>query len=199
MLPSHSFAALLLGASSSAFAQVDDRIDPVGAPLPAPVSQTPIFDDLGQVAPAWQARQILAELQGLASPGEDRRAGPESAHAPARSTLAPQSKSDPGAVPTSRFALQDLMTEVLVAENGADGRVWARGRAYKASFGQDGFTFLPAFGASAPRNYPVELDLGSVAVGGRELERSTVPRVSRAGKIVTLDHGALREVYLLDM
>jgi hypothetical protein len=196
MLPSHSFAALLIGVTAPALAQDEGWTDPVGAPAPAPVSQAPVFDDLDRFVPAWRARQILAELQGLASPDH---VGPESTRTPLRSTVAPQSKSGQGIAPTSRFDLRGLMTDVLVAENGADGRVWVRGHAYKASFGPDGFTFLPAFGADAPQNYPVELDLGSIAVGGRQLELSAVPRVSRDGKIVTLDHGSLREVFLLDL
>lgn len=196
MLPSHSFVALLIGATSPALAQVEGWTDPVGAPAPAPVSQQPVFDDLDRFVPAHEARRILAELQALA--GHDH-ATLESTDTAPRSLVAPVPKSGEGVAPTSRFDLGNLMTDVLVAENGADGRVWARGRAYKASFGQDGFTFLPAFGAAAPQNYPVDFDLHSAAVGGRRLERSATPRVSRSGELVTLDHGSLREVYLLDM
>jgi hypothetical protein len=46
---------------------------------------------------------------------------------------------------------------------GADGRTWASGDTYKASFGVEGFTYVPFLGARAPQNYPVHFALASPA------------------------------------
>jgi hypothetical protein len=37
--------------------------------------------------------------------------------------------------------------------------LWARGEAYKARFAADGATYIPSFGPTAPRNFPVHFAL----------------------------------------
>ena len=49
------------------------------------------------------------------------------------------------------------------------GTIWVRGRTYKASFGAGHATYIPYFGSRAPRNYPLELTLSAVTVGGETL------------------------------
>lgn len=77
---------------------------------------------------------------------------------PAATSAAP----DVGAVAASR------RDRVLFDQPG-DGHVWALGATYKASFGDDGFTFVPFLGSQAPQNFPVRFELRSVRVGGHEL------------------------------
>src|SRR5688572_27796613 len=78
-----------------------------------------------------------------------------------------------------------------------DGRIWALGTTYKASFGADGFTYVPFLGSAAPRNYPVQFTLRAVRVGGHDLPLAADAAVSRTGARVTFDRGAVREIYEL--
>lgn len=80
-----------------------------------------------------------------------------------------------------------------------DGRLWAVGSTYKASFGADGFVYVPFFGSDAPRNYPVRFVLRSVRVGGRDLEFRAEATATRHGATVTFDRGLVREVYDLTL
>lgn len=75
------------------------------------------------------------------------------------------------------------------------GAHWACGLDWKASFDRDGFTFIPCFGAKAPRNFPIAFAVVGVRVGGHELAiaRHAEPEVQ--GDRVQFDRGALREIY----
>jgi hypothetical protein len=73
-----------------------------------------------------------------------------------------------------------------------DGRVWVMGGNYKASFGPEGATYVPYFGSSAPRNFPLHFALESAHIGGTPLELSG-PRVVREEGAVALDRGTLVE------
>jgi hypothetical protein len=86
-------------------------------------------------------------------------------------------------------------TQVYIDQPG-DGRVWARGSAYKASFGSEGATFIPFFGSHAPRNFPIRLALASARVGTQPLALGARV-VSIAGNHVTIERGVLDEVYVL--
>lgn len=97
----------------------------------------------------------------------------------------------PDAVTPAR--LTALSHELLLDEPG-DGTTWARGRNWKASFGPEGLTYIPFFGSDAPQNYPIEFDLNSVTLDGESLTLSERTR-SRTGREVTLERGALREIY----
>jgi hypothetical protein len=101
------------------------------------------------------------------------------------------------AVEPSGPRLSYELDRVHVDEPG-DGRVWAMGRNYKASFGADGATYVPFFGSAAPRNFPISFVLGSATLGGEALRLST-PRVSREDGAIALDHGALVERWHLDL
>jgi hypothetical protein len=90
------------------------------------------------------------------------------------------------------------LERVLVDEPG-DGRVWALAEGYKASFGPEGFTFVPFFGSDAPENYPVRFALRGVAVGGTHLALDATPVVSREASTVVLRRGALDERYELGL
>lgn len=80
--------------------------------------------------------------------------------------------------------------------DGAD--LWARTRAYKMRFGGGTATFVPFLGSSAPRNFPVELELAAVRVAGSPVALDEAAGPVLDGETVTIDHGALTEVYRLE-
>ena len=75
-----------------------------------------------------------------------------------------------------------------------DGRIWAIGTTWKASFGADGFVYVPFFGSDAPRNFPVQFQLCSVRIGGHELPLAAAAPV-HGGDRVTFARGAVTERY----
>ncbi|MBL8749774.1 MAG: hypothetical protein JNK78_11485, partial [Planctomycetes bacterium] len=86
----------------------------------------------------------------------------------------------------------------VVHDEPGDGRLWACGTDWKASFGRDGFTFVPRL-PEAPRNMPMCFRVAHVAVGGHALaiDRDVAPR--RDGDRVTFARGPLREIYDLSL
>ena len=84
----------------------------------------------------------------------------------------------------------------LILDEPGDGRTWARGPRWKASFGQEGLTYIPFFGSDAPQNYPVVFGLSDVTAAGEPLWLESRER-SRLGETVTLDRGSMSEVYHL--
>lgn len=82
-----------------------------------------------------------------------------------------------------------------VFDQPGDGRIWALGTTYKASFGADGFVYVPFLGSDAPRNYPVRFVLRSLRVAGQAIDLARDVTATRTGDRVTLDRGAVREVY----
>ena len=75
-----------------------------------------------------------------------------------------------------------------------DGRLWAAGSTWKASFGREGFTYVPAL-PGAPRNFPVQLRLAGVRVGGQAVPLHTNVMPVRDGDRIVFDRGAVQEVY----
>ncbi|QDV09889.1 hypothetical protein Poly30_54500 [Planctomycetes bacterium Poly30] len=82
----------------------------------------------------------------------------------------------------------------LILDEPGDGRTWARGPRWKASFGAEGLTYIPFFGSDAPQNYPVVLNLSDVTIASEPLWLESRER-SRLGESVTLDRGSMSEVY----
>jgi hypothetical protein len=99
------------------------------------------------------------------------------------------------ALPTDAGGAVQPLDRVVFDQPG-DGRIWAAGRSYKASFGADGFTYVPFLGAGAPRDFPVRFRLCAVSVGGRELALADAAPV-QDGNVVTFARGAMREQYEL--
>lgn len=89
-----------------------------------------------------------------------------------------------------------VFDRVLVDEPG-DGRVWARGRDWKASFGAEGATLIPFLGSDAPKNLPLALALDSARVGGVELALRAPSVAAEEETSVALDHGAVLERWIL--
>lgn len=79
-----------------------------------------------------------------------------------------------------------------------DRPIWIRGGDYKASFGPDGFQFIPFLGSKAPQNYPVAMDLERVQSGEVDWEIREQAIVRRDGDRITLDHGSVQVLYAVE-
>lgn len=113
-----------------------------------------------------------------------------------RALLRPQPRTLAAGSVAERIRAEGPMTAsgpVLFAEPG-DGRSWVLASTYKASFGADGFTYIPFFGSDAPKNYPVQFVLRSLRVGGREVPLDPARAVREDARVI-LDRGAVRELY----
>ncbi len=161
----------------------------LGAPLPRPVQE------VGFDAPEHAA----AAPRPAFVPGAPTWDAPESPVSLTPRVHDAGPKLDVGAAPllSTSLRIRDRLTEVLVSEPG-DGRVWARGRDFRASFGAEGFTFLPVFGKQSPQEFPVAFQVRSATVGDQNLPLG-VDRVVRGEGQVRLDHSALDEVYHLSL
>ncbi|MEZ6018181.1 MAG: hypothetical protein R3F49_23960 [Planctomycetota bacterium] len=108
----------------------------------------------------------------------------------------------PQDVPSTLTPTQIAATlDRLFVDEPGDGRVWARGTTYKAAFGPDGFTYVPAFGSDVP-SCVFDVDLERASIGGTALELDQAPRPKvmqrdASSASVALARGALREVYHL--
>ena len=104
--------------------------------------------------------------------------------------------ADAGSLPASgALSIAETMTEPLVTEP-SDGRIWARTRSFRASYGDEGLTVLPVFGARSPQEWPVRFMLDSVRLGTNDLTlASERPRRIEGG--IETEHGAVREVHHL--
>jgi hypothetical protein len=144
------------------------------------------------------ALRLRAPSQVL-TPGAPAWDAPESPESIEASRLIGTQKTGAGPAPqmSSALSIRELMTEVLVTEPG-DGRVWVRGRDYRASFGTEGFTFLPVFGKASPQEFPVGFSVRRATVGEASLALG-VDDVQQGDGRVTMTHPSLREVYHLDL
>lgn len=111
-------------------------------------------------------------------------------------SLTAQSSDSPTApVPAARFASHELKNVLHQAM--PDGCHWVAGNTYKAGFDADGFTYVPNFGARAPRNFPVRFRVVSLRVGEAEVAVGGAVLPSVRGDEVAFRRGALTEVYEL--
>ena len=81
----------------------------------------------------------------------------------------------------------------VLFQSAADGPLWAIGHDWKASFDGTGCTYVPYFGADAPRNFPLRIELAGARVGG-ELLALPAGTPTQHGFAVRTDRGALAEV-----
>jgi hypothetical protein len=115
---------------------------------------------------------------------------------PARSSPAVDAPG-PRRQPALHAARRARFERALVDEPG-DGRIWARGEGYKASFDDEGASYVPCFGSSAPRNFPVKLALIGASVGGIEIEFDRAAQPVRDGQRVVFSRGALEELWEIE-
>ncbi|MBL9077518.1 MAG: hypothetical protein JNL08_08445 [Planctomycetes bacterium] len=94
----------------------------------------------------------------------------------------------------------------LVIDAPGDGAILARGRNWKASFTVRSATFVPFFGSSAPRNFPIDFVFDGVTAGGHVLttgaaeapvRESGTPPGGGAQETIVIRRGAVAEQYLL--
>jgi len=96
---------------------------------------------------------------------------------------------------TPAFATaRDPRTHFQIETHG-DGQVWVFGGTYKANFGREGATYVPSFGSTAPRNFPVTFRMDAVTVGGdsQNLRRDAAPALT--GQTVEYRRGPCTERY----
>jgi hypothetical protein len=89
---------------------------------------------------------------------------------------------------------QDPWSGVLYDEPG-DGRLWAVGASWKASFGADGVVYFPRTGASEARRLPHALSPDLVTIGGESLPFERTVQSVRIGDRVELHRGTFTERY----
>lgn len=77
--------------------------------------------------------------------------------------------------------------------NDGDQGIFVLGRGWKAEFGSSA-RFVPFFGASAPRSFPVDFRLDRMTVGGVELPIQATSAVAGSDEVV-FDRGIVDEVY----
>lgn len=99
---------------------------------------------------------------------------------------------DVAAGPTARH-------DCVLYDEPGDGRIWAVGATFKASFGADGLSYIPYFGADAPQNFPVRFVLQAVHVGAAEITFAPAALPTRVGDRIVFDRGAVREIYDLTL
>lgn len=138
-------------------------------------SRPPIFAAVATALSAWAWSLPLQDAAFLEGGATDR----------------PSVELPPGLSPTAIKAAR----QTLILDEPGDGRVWARGSSWKASVGHDGLTYIPFLGSDAPRNYPVQFELATVTSSGELMEFDGNPTPALDGSQVTLDRGALSEVY----
>lgn len=74
-----------------------------------------------------------------------------------------------------------------------DGRIWAHGASWKASYGPEGATHIPFFGSDAPRNFPVSFAIAGIDSGGAALPFVGDATPRSEGTRVAFDRGACVE------
>jgi hypothetical protein len=90
------------------------------------------------------------------------------------------------------------LSRVVFAEPG-DGLTWAAGNRYKASFGRDGWSYIPVVGSQASHNYPVSFHAISMRSGDRSLALDDSAAPQRDGNTIWYDRGSLVERYRLTL
>ncbi len=165
MTPQHALTTSLFLALSAAAGAQ-------GTPKPAPRLPPPIPESKPAGLPGPATREEPRGESGA------RRAGPAT--------------KEPGT--GARPAASVIDSTRLHFDGSGDGTTWVRGATYKASFDAAGATYIPFLGSQAPRNFPVRVELDSATAGGSPVALEQ-RGVSRDGSSVTIDRGAIREVW----
>lgn len=169
LLPNHSLAA-----------QAPDRV-PNPLPVHADVKPAPTPDPVK----GYPSTDVpLAAGPTLREGGRQEPREPE--------TMDSLSGSQVAAGPTAR------LDRVLYDEPG-DGRIWAVGATFKASFGSEGLCYVPYFGADAPQNFPVRFELQAVRAGAADIAFAPTAMPTRVGDRIVFDRGVVREIYDLTL
>lgn len=99
---------------------------------------------------------------------------------------------------TTTMLRNPALESVLFDEPG-DGRIWALGQTYKASFGAEGTTYIPAFGSQAPQNFPIRFQFAALEVAGEPVPFEALAQPKHEGTRVAFARGILEERYDLGL
>lgn len=132
----------------------------------------------------------------IAAPGAPSAPTPPKSDAPApapqRTHAAPPKTAERATLPSGRTFAPRMPTEPVFGSQG--GGIDVLGTTYKARVADGAFTYVPYFGAEAPRNYPLELRLAGVRIGNTATPLQVAPH-RRDGQRITLAHGSCEEVF----
>jgi hypothetical protein len=76
-----------------------------------------------------------------------------------------------------------------------DGRIWAHGANWKASFGPEGATYIPFFGSNAPTNYPIVFKIDGITSGGEPVGFDGQAAAAVSDRSISFPRGGLVETY----
>jgi hypothetical protein len=180
-------ALLLLGLPGPLVAQGQHRVP---ATLPDVDVKTehwvaPLKDG---VAPEDLSHLPLAERIAY-DEAHRQRFGPRTAQS-APTVTKPGEGLDPA---TSRSGVDPQHFHQL--DRSSDGTLWAIGGTYKARFGVDGASYVPNFGAGAPRNFPVTFQVQGATLGGEPLPADLSVTPDFVGDTAVYDRGGFEERY----
>jgi len=121
---------------------------------------------------------------------------------PAPGFAHPISPDTLGATPTPTTGERSLSAPVrdrVELDVLADGTIWVRGRTYKARFDREGASYVPFLGSEAPRNFPLDLQLARVSVGGADIafDADASPVLDPGGASISFQRRTFTERYLL--
>ncbi|MBK7645260.1 MAG: hypothetical protein IPJ19_19820 [Planctomycetes bacterium] len=150
-------------------AQKPARVAPPSAPVE--IAKRPPAPEAQVGSPARFARPELA------STAPHSAAGPKQAHA-----------SQPAALPP-------FDRKQVFHSSEDDGTPWVRGESYKARFGTEGASYIPFLGSAAQRNFPLDLHLESVALGGEPIGFDAGVSAKSEGETMRYERGSLTELY----
>jgi len=113
----------------------------------------------------------------------------------AQSSGAAAAVAEAGPLPSAPdFAPSAAWLRVLHDEPG-DGRLWAVGATWKASFGAEGAVYYPRVGSKEPRKLPLALSPDLVTLGGESIAFERAAQAVRDGDRIELDRGSFTERY----
>lgn len=117
-------------------------------------------------------------------------------HAEDRDEAAPKELIGP-TLPASQLLPRVTGTgrEHFQLDVGPGGALWAYGGTYKARFDPSGAQYVPFFGASAPRNFPVDIQLSGISLGGDPLAFAGGVAPQFEDRTVVFDRGSVEERY----
>jgi hypothetical protein len=137
----------------------------------------------------------LPHMQDIKTPPSLPAAKTGSSNAPHRPVPAHDAAASPSKPNLRAARAPRFEVDQVYFDQPGDGSIWALGAGYKASFRSSGATYIPFLGSCAPKDYPVNLALKSISVGGRALTYDSQAAPVRNGTRVTFDRGGVVELY----
>ena len=135
----------------------------------------------------------LPEMQDIKTPEPPSLTGPGLLVSPAATdSHASPTRHVGKSAPASVLRMPRHEIDHVLVDASNEGVIWARGRSYKARFGDDGATYVPFFGSNAPANHPVSFATSSARIGSTAIECNAVAPV-RDGETISFVRGGFVE------